>query len=40
MAPEILVHRNEYTKSVDIWATGIIMHEIITGGKHPLFILK
>lgn len=26
-----------YTKSVDIFATGIIMFEMLTGGKHPLF---
>lgn len=24
-----------YSKSVDIWAIGIIMHLAITGGKHP-----
>jgi len=38
MAPEILVYNREYTKSVDIWATGIIMYEVLTGGKHPLYI--
>ena len=37
MAPEIVVHEYEYTKSVDIWATGIIMYELLTGGKHPLY---
>jgi serine/threonine protein kinase len=40
MAPEVVAHNHEYTKSVDIWATGIIMHEILTGGKHPLYVYK
>jgi len=35
MAPEV-AHKNKYAKSVDIWAIGIIMHIIITGGKHPI----
>jgi calcium/calmodulin-dependent protein kinase I len=34
MAPEI-VQGKKYTKSVDVWATGIIMHLILTGGTHP-----
>lgn len=38
MAPEIITRNYEYTKSVDIWSTGIIMYEILTGGKHPLYI--
>jgi serine/threonine protein kinase len=38
MAPEVLVHRHEYTKSVDIWSTGIIMYEVLTGGSHPLYV--
>lgn len=37
MAPEVVSLNHEYTKSVDIWATGIIMYEVLTGGKHPLF---
>lgn len=38
MAPEVVAgNHNEYTRSVDIWATGVIMYEILTGGKHPLF---
>jgi len=37
MAPEVVAGNNEYTRSVDIWATGVIMYEILTGGKHPLF---
>ena len=36
MAPEIaLLH--DYTKSVDVWAVGIIMHIILTG-KHPFYV--
>jgi serine/threonine protein kinase len=38
MAPEIIAHNYEYTKSVDIWAIGIIMYELLTGGKHPLYV--
>jgi serine/threonine protein kinase len=36
MAPEVALNQ-EYTKSVDIWSIGIIMYEILTGGKHPLY---
>ena len=36
MAPEVAFN-HEYTKSVDIWAIGIIMHILLTGGKHPFF---
>jgi serine/threonine protein kinase len=36
MAPEI-AKELEYTKCVDIWAIGIIMHYVITGGKHPFY---
>jgi serine/threonine protein kinase len=36
MAPEI-AKEHEYTKSVDIWAIGIITHYVITGGKHPFY---
>ena len=38
MAPEVIAHNYEYTKSVDIWATGIIMYELLTGGRHPLYL--
>lgn len=38
MAPEVVAYNNEYTKKVDIWSLGIIMHEVLTGGKHPLYI--
>jgi serine/threonine protein kinase len=36
MAPEV-ARGKQYTKSVDIWAVGIIMHLILTGGKHPIY---
>jgi calcium/calmodulin-dependent protein kinase I len=36
MAPEVAFSQ-EYTKSVDLWSCGIIMYEILTEGKHPLF---
>ena len=36
MAPEV-VFKHEYTKSVDIWAIGIIMHIMLTG-KHPFYV--
>ena len=39
MAPEVALN-HEYTKSVDIWALGIIMHMLLTGGKHPFFNKK
>lgn len=37
MAPEV-AFQHEYTKSVDIWAIGIIMHYLMTGGKHPFYV--
>lgn len=36
MAPEVALNQ-EYTKSVDIWALGIIMHKLLTGGSHPFY---
>jgi len=36
MAPEVAL-QHKYTKSVDIWAIGIIMHIVISGGKHPFY---
>ena len=36
MAPEIVYTTKIYSKSVDIWAIGIIMHMVLTGGNHPL----
>lgn len=35
MAPEVMKN-GIYTKSVDIWSIGIIMHLVLTSGKHPL----
>lgn len=34
-APELLVGDTEYGKAVDIWATGCIFAEVLTG--QPLF---
>lgn len=34
MAPEVAMGKT-YSKSVDIWAIGIIMHIALSGGKHP-----
>jgi len=39
MAPEVAL-KKEYSKSVDIWATGIIMYNLLTGGNHPLYTSK
>lgn len=36
MAPEV-AFKKQYSKSVDIWAVGIIMYMLLTGGKHPLY---
>ena len=36
MAPEVASGK-QYTKSVDMWAIGIIMHMVLTGGKHPIY---
>ena len=34
MAPEVCMSKN-YSKSVDVWAIGIILHMALSGGKHP-----
>lgn len=39
MAPEVAL-KKEYSRSVDIWSTGIIMYMLLTGGSHPLFTSK
>lgn len=36
MAPEV-VFKKEYTKTVDIWSTGIVLYQLLTGGDHPLY---
>jgi calcium/calmodulin-dependent protein kinase I len=35
MAPEIL-KKKPYDNSIDIWATGVILYILSSGGKHPL----
>jgi serine/threonine protein kinase len=32
MAPEVFSNLQEYTKSVDVWAIGIILYEILSQG--------
>lgn len=39
MAPEV-VFKKEYSRSVDIFSIGIIMHMLLTGGDHPLYSKK
>lgn len=39
MAPEVAL-KKEYSRSVDIWSTGIVMYMLLTGGNHPLFTSK
>lgn len=36
MAPEVALTK-QYSKSVDLWSTGIIMFMLLTGGKHPVY---
>jgi|DEB0MinimDraft_12_1074336.scaffolds.fasta_scaffold18423_1 calcium/calmodulin-dependent protein kinase I len=36
MAPEV-AFQHQYSKSVDVWAIGIIMHYVMTGGRHPFY---
>lgn len=37
MAPEVVCNGNgKISKSVDIWAIGVIMFQLLSEGKHPL----
>ena len=36
MAPEV-AFKKEYSKSVDVFALGIVMYMVLTGGEHPLY---
>ena len=36
MSPE-LINRQSYDMTIDIWATGIILYILCSGGKHPIF---
>jgi calcium/calmodulin-dependent protein kinase I len=35
MAPEVVL-KEEYSKSIDVWSLGIIMYNLVSGGRHPL----
>lgn len=39
MAPEV-AFKKEYSKSVDVWSTGIVLYMLLTGGSHPLYNSK
>ncbi|CAD8152636.1 unnamed protein product [Paramecium octaurelia] len=36
MAPE-LIQKKKYNRSVDIWAMGIVVYNLLTQGKHPFY---
>lgn len=36
MAPEVVMGQ-EYSKSIDVWSLGIILYNLLSGGKHPLY---
>ena len=39
MAPEVVAgDGGKISKSVDIWAVGVIMFQLLSGGSHPYFI--
>jgi serine/threonine protein kinase len=37
MAPEQMVSKKQYSRSVDVFAAGVIMFMLLSGGKHPLY---
>lgn len=37
MAPEIAL-KQEYSKSIDVWALGIVMYNLLSRGGHPLHL--
>lgn len=37
MAPEV-AFKKEYSKSVDVFAMGIVMYYLLSGGQHPLYL--
>ena len=39
MAPEV-AFKKEYSKSVDIFALGIVMYILLTTGEHPLYVVS
>ena len=36
MGPELIL-KKKYSKGVDVFATGIILYMLLTGGEHPLY---
>jgi len=36
MSPE-LIKKRQYTSGVDVFAVGVVMYMLLTGGKHPLY---
>ena len=36
MGPELIL-KKRYSKGVDVFATGIILYMLLTGGEHPLY---
>jgi len=40
MAPELVRASSQYSRSVDIFAVGIIMFMLLSGGAHPLYNSK